>query len=39
MKEACDLAEINIQKGGDPFGCVITDSNENFCLIFSFRSV
>lgn len=29
MKEACDLAEISIQKGGGPFGCVITDSNQN----------
>ena len=29
MKEACDLAENSIQKGGGPFGCVITDSNNN----------
>ena len=29
MKEACDLAETSIQLGGGPFGCIITDSNNN----------
>ena len=29
MKKACDLAEISIIKGGGPFGCIITDSNDN----------
>ena len=29
MKEACSLAEKSIQIGGGPFGCIITDSNDN----------
>ena len=29
MKEACQLAETSIQLGGGPFGCIITDSNDN----------
>ena len=29
MKEACALAETSIQLGGGPFGCIITDSNDN----------
>ena len=29
MKYACDLATVNITNGGGPFGCVITDSENN----------
>jgi tRNA(Arg) A34 adenosine deaminase TadA len=29
MKRACELSLISIEKGGGPFGCVITDSNYN----------
>jgi len=29
MKCACDLATENIQRGGGPFGCIITDSDRN----------
>lgn len=27
--QACDLATENIQSGGGPFGCIITDSHRN----------
>jgi tRNA(Arg) A34 adenosine deaminase TadA len=29
IKEACDLATQNVELGGGPFGCVITDANYN----------
>jgi len=29
MKDACDLASTSIQIGGGPFGCIITDKNNN----------
>lgn len=29
MKRACDLAVLSVEKGCGPFGCVITDSDNN----------
>jgi len=29
MKKACDLATLNVMKGGGPFGAIITDKNFN----------
>ena len=29
MKRACDLATLSVEKGCGPFGCIITDSEDN----------
>jgi tRNA(Arg) A34 adenosine deaminase TadA len=29
MNIACEMGNISIEKGGGPFGCVITDENDN----------
>lgn len=33
MKQACNLATENIEQGGGPFGCIITDADRNIISV------